>query len=701
MSAIPVISIVQAAFALGAAFRERAETAARLAPITVLLQPVEIPNPNAYIRTMLKKEEIFGPGAPYGYIRATYEPQYLERTVEGFLIRDDAPNAVKDEIFDAVIDATGQDWIRDANEEGRRFAKNRFSLYTLKSWTSELADLHDRRHLILSICDTALSFLSYNTEALGLGNKAERVVGMVAEGLNTFINDNRDAFLEPDMANGFARRMADTLVTASLTMAAERPELFSGREHVQELVRAVMNPLRQLNASNVAANLGMRERIDRVREALRGEIGVSVLEALHDRRDAFFDGSDARKSRVLGIVTESFFDAVVADSRDQNEILSAGFLRRTYPAILDAVAAEPAAFVRGDGQHVEAGRDLLQAFAQTLKSHETIKRDPALAQSLLKIGIDLTRRHARRFIVDEARAAAAEAHSRLTIESGEDPWALVSIRIVSQIAESMIDAFEKWGPVGADIADTLDKDFLLDMVGLVAEHAAQTPGMLLPEGANPELVAIAKGVAAFIAADHETLVSQRDWSRVSAVAIDLAMKNPDTLFSLNRDGPEEQLAVRLVERVLGTAKASLLEQGQRGRGRLLFGETLASAIAVTLETAAANAQRFDDPATLDALSDYVNQLNSLAVRSENLIGGLSARDWLTAFSWFVTEVVATGDGRIPPERISAIVADSARRGTSVRAPEAESAIRSDVPLASTIREATLFFQPVPFEGAEG
>lgn len=715
---IPILTLVHAAFALGERFRGHMQTRARLEPITVYLQQVSMPDPIDFVRFHLPNENKFGPGAPHAAIRDEYRDIWTKDEYGNYVIHPDAPDDRKFAMVDAVIDVCSEAWNGPEDVE-----ENRFAVYTLKSWTNAEEDNRDRNRLILSVCEVALAFLNYRADALGIGDTAERVVGAVAEGIGDYFGAHREEIIQKGFADAPARRLAEALVTTSLSIASERPELFSDKAHVQTLVRAAMEPLRELNADPNTHGLGLTQRVDRVRHALRGPIGIGVLQTLHDKRELFFEDYPD-KTKAAGVVTEALFAAVVTDAQDANNVLkvfSPGFFVRTYPSVLDAVAAAPEAFVRGKGEHVKLGHSLLEGMAEAISEHAGDKPDPQLAESLFRISLDLTRRHARRFLVDEARGAVSTWSADHVAGRKNDPWALVSARIVSEIAGRMIMAFEDEGLDGTPFTATMDLELILEIVGLLAEQAAQTPGMILPDNVNPEVVRIAEGVAAFIASDHASLVSRQDWKRVSAKAIELAMQNPNTLFSLTAKAPGDHLAVTLVQKVLGTAHKSLIDQSQgassgphRGQGRVLFGQTLASALVTVLDTAAENAQRLRDPQTARALIDFIDQLNALAADRAALGGrALSANDWVYAFRWFVSGVVATGDGHVPAERILSIVAAAERRAAAnAPAPSndtpanaqpdgAAAASAPGVSPAVHVRDGTTHYTHVSIESAKG
>lgn len=706
------LGLVQAAFALAGTLRERMETARMRRPIAMVLQPVPMPDPLDFVRIHLSDDNAFGPQGLHPHVRTEYSDAIWVSEDGSHLVNIDADPARQSALIDTVIDIRREQWQGPAE-----ISRHRYEVYALKSWTAPGAERRERNALILSLAEAGLSFLNYRVDALGLPGKAEAVVGAVAQGLDNWLDANRDQFIEHAFSEGMAKRVLETLVTTSLTIASDRPELFSKKDHVQALVGAVAEPLREINAQDATSLLGLGERIERLRGAIRGPVSVRVLETLHERRDDFFAGSFPDRDKAAGVVTEALFASLVADSRELGgvgAVFSEGFLQRTYPVLLDAVSAAPEAFVRGTGAHVALGRDLLTRFAGAISGHRHLEARPDLAGELMRIGVELTREHARAYLVGEARGALADWQAGMTARTlasgGEDePWSVLGVKIAAHLGEAMIASYARSGPDVGDMLERLDTGLVLDIVGMIADAAAETPGMILPDDVNPEITRIAEGVAAFISSQHAGLLTRADWKRVSAQAVGLAMKNPEALFSLDATDPEDHLAVALVRQVLATAHQGLIDQasGQvgRGAGRLAFGATLAGALSATLEAAVANARSLVRTETIGAVSLFMQRLNALAAaRSETGAAGLSADDWLRAFRWYVGQVVATGDGHIPDADLMAIIDGRAPEaaGTAPAVAPAAQPNPTEPPGVPESPEPTgPAIHPVPIEGAEG
>jgi hypothetical protein len=713
-------------FALGAELMERRQRRIHRRDFQVLLQPVPAPDPRDRICAWLDEPGGEAPGDPRGQIRTRFAD------VLGF-----------DHAF-------GRTFVRQAADEGRvsLLAQDAaalmsvnpgeptqeggpYELFVLQAWSNAEGDRRARNALILSLCESALAFLGLRSAHLGLGPKAERLVGVFAQSLTGYIDQHRERLDDDLLTSGWPRRFSEMLLTTTLEVADTRPDLFTSDEHVQTLARAFMGPLRSLNSQARAEGLNVQQRIDAARSALRGPIAINLLETLQ-RHGASLAGDQFGEDKPLGILTNALLDQVIEASVAGGElasVFSTSFFARAYPSLLTAVAASPEAFVPGRGDRAQAGRDLLQAFARKIASSSALARAEGaspLRTHLFEVALDVARRHGRRYVALQARAGLARwSAQRLTDHEaafGEaagdaaSPWAVVAVQLVAHVAETMIESFERNGVAPGELAEELDLDLFLDLVRLIVDQAAETPGMILPNGVNDEVKRIAEGVAAFVASEHTALLSRRDWRRVSAEAVRLAMANPQKLFSLSASSPDGHLAVTLTRAVLESAHARLWTQAdgpgaqasslRRAPGRVMFGETLASAVIAVLGAAARNASKLAEPQTQAHLIDGLSRLGALAEDQDALGGrGMTADEWLDLVAWLLAETIAAGQADLSEERLLRVLSGAGAAPPSASAPAPAHTPPSPpqpprTPPASEQASGGLYF-PVSPEGAEG
>lgn len=688
LAATSILGVVRAVFGMSQSVRQFIDTRARLQDMVVLIPQVAPRNPEAVATALLSNDDFFGPSGVFSDIRPRYS-DVIDADDFSFFISANANPARRSDLIAEILGRLSKaDGLWDerfgpvpSDVRGDMNVKDQFYLHEIRNWDSKDEARRDRNSIIFSAIQLSFSVLSAGSHKLGVGPDAQGVVATLASSLNTYFDTRRDHFVENAFSAGMPKRMLDMFISTSLDMAASRPELFSEAQHVQSLVTAVAEPLRSLNVENAGQNMSVLQRFNSVRETLRGPIAMGLLESLHENRRLFFDNYP-EKTEAAGVVTEALFQGVIdqaqASPDDIRQVFAPGFVRRSFPLVLQAVADTPEAFVRGKGQHVVGGQELLASMVNALNSHLTVEKTPKLTQALFEMGMQITRKHARTFLVDEARqelsAWTSGAQASNTTETGDtEPWAAVGIRIVTRIANGMITRYAEQGLSANVLPLDADMDFLLEVVGIIADQAAQTPGMILPNDVNDEVVRIAEGVAAFIASEHASLLTRQDWKRVSAKATDLAMQNPGALFSLDASNPREHLAVQLITQVLGAASASLTDQATGGLsregGRLMFGETLTRALMAVLDTAVANARRLAQPQTIPALVNFIATLNQMAADSSALGGrSLTADDWIYAFRWFAADAIADPATPIDPARIADIVLNAERRALASDGP---------------------------------
>lgn len=690
-----VMFAVKAAFSILETAREMAESRASRFDVELAFRPLPDGNPLDVARRHLSKGDNWPANGPNSRILADYSDCILDRGARGRIIDPEAPG----ERITALcqrLNATFSPTVSDAEIA-------RFQGYeTLQSWVDNDASRRDRARLILRMSGLALEFISSHTHRLGLRGQAQTIVGAISDSVAGHIERNKSSIVETAFTKGAGARIAEALLTTSLDIAETRPELFSDKESVQTLVSAAISPFRELNAANAGLDLNATQRLLKIRDVLRGPVATGVIQTMHTYRHDLFDGDYPERGSAAGIVTDALFEGLVEQTSTGGGIagiFTPGFFVRTYPGVLQAVAASPEAFIRGKGQHIELGQEFLTGLMTSLQAVES---RPQIAQEIFRMGMDMTRRHARVFLVDEARAAlSAELSERLG--ETDSPWALVQIKLLSHIADGMISHFETKGFDPSILSRPSEQSFIMDLVGIVADQVSATPGMILGDDVNPEVVNIARGVAAFIANEHASLISRADWQRVSAHAISLAMANPETLFSLDASDPEDALAVALVQRVLSGAQTNLNAQAEgsaplnRQSGQVLFGRTLADALIATLELATSHAKQLATDDGQLALTGFIGQLNQLAVSQGS--NQLSSQDWIYAFRWFLSDVISSGQSNISSDMVMAAV-ETMRKGRAMQASDPTDPFDFDH-INTPSGDPEVYYQPVSPQGAEG
>ena len=83
-----------------------------------------------------------------------------------------------------------------------------------------------------------------------------------------------------------------------------------------------------------------------------------------------FDDDYPKKESAAGIVSDAMFLALVQQASSSDTIygiITPGFFQRAYPALMEAVADSPEAFIRGKGDHVLLGQEFLTEMMTALR----------------------------------------------------------------------------------------------------------------------------------------------------------------------------------------------------------------------------------------------------------------------------------------------------------------------------------------------
>ena len=650
-------------------------------------------------------------GSPYYDVLSANRHLFTEEGGQGRLFRTDADPEAKILLLSDILQI---EQVEIADED----IKQSSAELTLATWASgeDPQRRSDIVRLALRLSEVALDFLQGRIDGGGLRPHAQMVVASVANGLK----ENITALLDDETYEGEGRRVAqlflETVVQQSLHLAGSRPDLFTDEVPVQALITSVIHPLAELNReSRESDRVGFSlDRLQRLRETLRGPVPVSVLTAIKENKSQLFSEDILDQSRPLGIVTASFFNTLASDvseTADARRIFTPNFVSRIYSDVLTAVGEAPDAFVRGTGQAADYGRDILTAFTNALREHglQGSENDASLAQSLVELGFDLTRKHAALYLEDRLKAEIGERFS-VPPDGDRQLWSVVQMRIVAHIAGDIVSLVREGQVPNA-------QSTILDFVSIVADEVSSTPSLLLGSSASQEVTNITRGVAAFIASEHAALLSPADWKRVAATAVRLAIENPGRLFNLDEASPEKFLAVSLVQQFLSATHTSLVAHGagdvnNRRGGQILFGQTIVEALEGVLGMAASYARDLANPQNAQAFKEFLKKMADLAANPE---GQLSAREWLGAIRWFGAEAISTGKfefddtrlveiarqislGQGPPSEVMALPEET---DLNVATPGTRTLQTSDIDFKSVASPEHVKYQPVSHKGAQG
>lgn len=471
-------------------------------------------------------------------------------------------------------------------------------LLLIGQWREGEGPVSPLGRMIVTLADVALEFLAADPSVLGVGGNGEKLIGALAANLSQMIPDDA---AEWGPRRRFAERLLAGFLRAGLQTIAERPDLLLEEEHLRTLVGNTLPPLIAALPPDLATQVQWREAL----HVLVGPAASAAIRTIADHPESFLgDRFDA--DEALGAVTRAVLGEV-AESGLGSAVSRAGWVGILQSAL--GVAAErPELFVRGDAPREVIARDLVRGIAGVLREAEPGFRGGlgiALAQAVLGV---------------------AEEHAGTFLDA-EEPWEAVASNALRQLIGGLRESLGDDGR----IEELFSLRQLAEIARIVLDQAARTPGMLVGEG---ELQGVVAAVARAMAADRNLLLSPEDWREIARVAALEAASNPGRLFDGVSRATGGLIGTAVITRLL-EAGATDLADGGRGRGGVLFGETLRQAIVIALEASSGNVR---------AAIEHEVDLQNLAVELSKLVrehsDELGSREWLRMFRLLLHPVLA-------------------------------------------------------------
>ena len=582
-----ILAFVQGAIRLGQAARSAYEQSVRNAGV-----PLPPPLPTM-VAPLVRVQQYFGADGPYHDRVAPPAAlaAYWDSGLDGYVDRPDARAA----LIAAAIDidrgnADGADW--------RRRYLSAAEPVVLAQWADGSKPPPPWVRVAMAMVGVALDYAAAHPGFLADGANGSKLVGALAQNLSALLPD-------PGVSAqvDFAERLVAITLEAGFKTLADLPDAVVTSERLQKLVQGLAAPLAEAFAR--CESDGERLRWEGLRDRLFPKLAEAGLGVLIDYQKDFLGARFDPDGRT-GALTQAFLvavkDVAIADGE--------GWLP-LYRSLLKAVAARTDKIVRGSESDDVLYRQLLGELTSTLAEAPTPFAEGWTTE--LAVGV-------------------LDCLNRTLPLRTDTPWGKVAADTVRQVLAGLADGLKS----GRAIGDILTPQAALDLVGVVVGDIAATPGLLTGAGGGDELRAVVAAVFGAMAADKGLLLGTDGWKTIVAVAVAEAARNPARLFRLDVQTPEQQLGARLIATLLDNAAAAFADGGRQS-GAVLFGDTLAQAVAQTLTAAAGNAERA--AANLEGLDLLCTRLNALATGPEGRIG---AREWQWLFRRMVAGVLETG-----------------------------------------------------------
>lgn len=495
-------------------------------------------------------------------------------------------------------------------EEGR-------GVWLLRQWGSESGPPSAEARLGLAIVEVGLSYVSANPAVIGIGGNADRLIAGVAQNIENLLPQQDEL---RDFELNFAEESLRILVQASLISLEQHVDKLVDEKSVQDLSKAILNPLIEGIAEGDA---GTQKWYD-IRDELLGPISAAAMGVLVEHQSELL-GTSFAPDQALGAVTKSIILAVKEDGIEDD--LGKEGLLKVYRAALDVAVKQPELFV-GEINGKPVGQKILSDVAAALQKTNS-PLNGVLATELIAVALESAGKNLPELVSynGDWGTLATEA-ARTSIHE-------ISIGLAAGVRTGHKDILGR----------LFNQQQANRFFKILVDEVTKNPGMIVGADSAPELRALTEVVAramseqvekASAVGQNRLLLSSEDWLSVVEAAAKEVAKNPGRLIKIGEKDPERQLAYQIMSKLINTAAGNFRTVG-RENGAVLFGETLMQVINDSFEAAAGNATR--------ALTN-VEEMEKLAVRLNELnrdnSGRIGRREWRYLYRKFIAETLDTG-----------------------------------------------------------
>lgn len=491
------------------------------------------------------------------------------------------------------------------------------SIAVLRQWADDAGPPDPWVRIALAMGEVALDFVATSPDIFVDSKGGAKLLAAFAGNLGELLPDpNKPG----DWEDSFAQRALSIIFRAGLEAVRDHSDVVADEKHLQELTRSVAEAFRKTvvdNPDDIFTWVGMRD-------ALLGPVSKAAFDVLHENQAAFL-GKEFAGEKALGAFTGVFFEQVADEGLV--EVFTRDGVIEIYKGMLGVVVDKPELVLGADDEASAAlARDLLSGFAGTLRAVDP-PYSGATAVQLLHTSLDVFSHHVPSLI------------------EGKSPWD----NVARESLQNFLTGLKKGIKPGGDfeLGQLFTEEQALQYARIFFDQVGKTPGMVLGDNTNPELINLVASVSSAIADPQRDLLSAEAWLEITAVAAEEAARNPARLFGIGLSNPEAELGVAVIKKLLARSAANLRDGGRTG-GQVLFGETLKDAIVVSLKATAAD--------TTVATAKVPDAIDALAARLDKMITEpeprdghdvigfqIGARQWSWLFRNLVADVVATGE----------------------------------------------------------
>lgn len=452
--------------------------------------------------------------------------------------------------------------------------------------------------IILTAGDIALEYIAVNPGLFGAGGNGQKLIGAFAKNLSDLLPDDGQF----GDNHKFGERLLGIFLSAGLDTINKNPGWIVSEEHIQKLISNTVEPIVKALPGDVTQQVKYRE----VADALIGPAASAALQVVADHPDAFW-GDDFRAEAAIGALTQALLGHA-AKTGLSHQFTQDGLIG-LYKAGLVVAAEKPHLFLKDNGDPQDhLAKDLIANLASVLMQ-STAPFNGSVGIQLAAAALEAISANAHRFV------------------GQEKPWEKIASDMVSRVTEQLAKAFEE----NKGIESVFSKTQLIELGRIMLKQIASTPQMIT--GQEDALAKLVGTMALSMAKDDKLLLGSDDWLEIVKVGAQEAAANPERLFKLDPDNPNQTLAARLIQVVLSLAGAILDQNDLKGK-TVLFGKTLREAIIVVLRTTSGNPDAAQEH--MQRIAILIARLNELVARNSDKFGD---KEWLDLFQLLLTSVL--------------------------------------------------------------
>ncbi len=527
----------------------------------------------------------------------------------------------------------------DAAEEER-------GLIVIQQWSAEAEKdlVPPFARIGLALVEVALDYATTNPGVFGVGSNGERFISALASAIDQILpdSDKMDSAFKPEQI--FGERAIAILAHNGLSALQGHIIENVDEDHLRDISVSMLGPL----IENFKDGQIARTTLIEFRELLLGPMAREAIASVARHQDEFL-GSRFGKHKALGTVTNAILVTLAEEDGPDGWSLEKPFHRevwtRVYGSVLDVAIERPELFVGKDEKSSSVfARDLVKTVAARLKDMRDTPFSESTAALIAADAIQVLSRNTA-FLFDKEKDTAGNAQ----------PWNVVSHAAISGVLLSISAGMKEGVANDGDLSakevfnQVFSEEQAGDLVRIVLDQAAKTPGMITGEGTRDEVKALMAGIARAVSDSNRNLLSSEDWLEVAAIVAEETAKNPGRLFKIvDANGPvrpEKEFAVRIIGKLLGTAAEDFRARG-REKGSLLFGETLKEVVIETIELAAENAELV--LGNEEAMINLVKKINELQAQSPQSFG---RKEWLRLFSAALKKIALSRNGQAELDKV--------------------------------------------------